>query len=78
MPREWSKEADALTNGDLSVLTSGLRAHVDLVSMPWIVLPQLLTEGLRFKGEVADIRSRMGKVRRVKTNRRKWASSIGA
>ena len=60
VPREWSKEADDLTNGDLSVFSNSLRVQVDVATMEWLVLPELLSEGLRFQDEVAAVRAELG------------------
>ena len=71
VPREWNKEADALTNGDLSVFSNSLRVQVDVATMKWLVLPELLSEGLRFQDEVAAVRAELGSGKRAKKSRMK-------
>ena len=54
-PRDMNVEADDLTNEDFSKFTPGLRIHVDMDTLPWLVFPSLVREAREFyAGVVAD------------------------
>ncbi len=50
-PREMNAEADQLANGDTTGFSPELRVNMDLHTMPWIVLGQLMDQGMEFERE---------------------------
>jgi len=50
-PREWNSEADAITNSRFEGFTEANRVPFDMLSFPWRVLPDLLSDGRQFYQE---------------------------
>ena len=48
VPREQNQEADAITNGNTEWLSESNEIVVDLGKLPFIILPELLSEGSFF------------------------------
>ena len=48
VPREQNSEADSITNGDVHWLSADLEIKVDMASLPFAMLPQLLEQGEAF------------------------------
>ena len=67
VPRELNSEADALTNGRTQGFDPRLRREVDLKSLEWKVLPQLLAAGQ----ELLDMRAAARSTRRAGRRRRR-------
>ena len=47
-PRELNQEADDLTNGKFEAFDPNKRVEVDLGTLPFVVLPDILAEGTAF------------------------------
>ena len=63
-PRDMNVEADDLTNEDFSKFTPGLRIHVDMDTLPWLVFPSLVREAREFYADVvADLARPQGPAR---------------
>jgi len=60
-PREWNFEADALTNGDFSGFAADLRIAIDLPTVQWEVLPEMLTAGATYFNEVKRLKEARAK-----------------
>ena len=58
VPRDSNVEADDLTNEKFSSFNEDLRIHVDGASLPWLVLPRIMTQSQRLFEEVLEQRSK--------------------
>ena len=53
VPRDVNKEADRLAEGDYASFDTSLRVGGDATSLPFLVLPALMSAGLTWHGEAA-------------------------
>jgi len=56
-PREWNAEADAITNGRFEGFAEENRIPFDMLTFPWRVLDNLLSDGRQFYHDVQAIRA---------------------
>jgi hypothetical protein len=57
-PREDNHEADQLTNGEFTGFDPDRRIKVSFAELPFLVLHELMVEGKRLEGQLADLKSK--------------------
>lgn len=77
VPRQQNLEADALTNGDFDAFSPSLRIEVDLKSLPWVVLPEMLEAGAGMVAELDELRKGKRKARAEARARKRERKRLG-
>ena len=75
-PRDVNQEADDLSNGNFDGFDPALRVPLDLATVKWEILPQVLRDGAAFYDELAVVRAAQPKGHAAKRQKKEEALRV--